>query len=107
MIESLEIHHLRTLDALYTYQNLSSVAEHLNISQQAVSLKLKKMRDILSDSLFVREGHGMVPTPYAKQVQFHIEKVLTDLNAIPLAVADLNVHREQSLYQLRIMHNKL
>ncbi|MFZ6642887.1 LysR family transcriptional regulator [Undibacterium sp. TC4M20W] len=84
MIEKLEINHLRTLDALYKFENLSAAAEYLNISQQAVSLQLKKLRDILSDQLFVRTGHGVVATPYAKLIQPHVRQVLMHLNEIPL-----------------------
>lgn len=84
MIEKLEINHLRTLDALYKFENLSAAAEYLNVSQQAVSLQLKKLRDILSDQLFVRTGHGVVATPYAKLIQPHVRQVLMHLNQIPL-----------------------
>ncbi len=84
MIEKLEINHLRTLDALYKFENLSAAAEYLDISQQAVSLQLKKLRDILSDQLFVRTGHGVVATPYAKLIQPHVRQVLMHLNEIPL-----------------------
>jgi len=84
MIEKLEINHLRALDALYKFGNLSAAAEYLNVSQQAISLQLKKIREILCDPLFVRTGHGVVPTPYAKLIEPHIQKVLTQLNQIPL-----------------------
>lgn len=84
MIEKLEINHLRTLDALYKFENLSAAAEYLAVSQQAISLQLKKIREILSDQLFVRTGHGVVATPYAKLIQPHIRQVLTHLNEIPL-----------------------
>lgn len=84
MIEKLEIHHLRTLDALYKFGNISSAAEYLNVSQQAISLQLKKIREILCDRLFVRTGHGVSPTPYAKLIEPHIHKVLVQLSKIPL-----------------------
>ena len=84
MIEKLEINHLRTLDALYKFENLSAAAEYLAVSQQAISLQLKKIREILSDQLFVRTGHGVVATPYAKLIQPHIRQVLMHLNDIPL-----------------------
>lgn len=84
MIEKLEINHLRTLDALYKFENLSAAAEYLDVSQQAISLQLKKIRGILSDQLFVRTGHGVVATPYAKLIQPHIRQVLIHLNEIPL-----------------------
>jgi DNA-binding transcriptional LysR family regulator len=66
MIEKLELNHLRMLSALYRRGSMSAAAEHLDdVSLQAVSLQLKRVRDILGDSLFVRTGHGMVPTSYA------------------------------------------
>ncbi|GGC10233.1 transcriptional regulator [Marinobacterium zhoushanense] len=83
MIENLELHHLRTLNALFDTHSITSAAESLNISQQAVSLKLNKMREILGDPLFIREGHGMVPTTYALELQPHIETILVHLSQLP------------------------
>jgi DNA-binding transcriptional LysR family regulator len=87
MINKLEINHLRTLSALYQFGSISAAAEHLSVSQQAISLQLKKIRAILDDQLFVRTGHGMIPTPYAKDIEQHIEKILSQINSIPLANA--------------------
>jgi DNA-binding transcriptional LysR family regulator len=87
MIDKLEISHLRTLDALYQFGNISAAAEHLTVSQQAISLQLKKIRGILGDQLFVRTGHGMMPTTYAKQIEVHIQQILLRLNDIPLVNA--------------------
>lgn len=87
MIDKLDITHLRTLDALGRFGTISAAAEHLDVSQQAVSLQLKKLRTILGDPLFVRTGQGMAPTPYAKLIAPHIAQVLAQLNAIPLPQA--------------------
>lgn len=84
MIDKIEINHLRTLDALYRFRSISAAAEHLSVSQQATSLQLKKIRAILGDRLFVRTGHGVAPTPYAKLIEPHVYKVLSHLNTIPL-----------------------
>ncbi|MFA0813432.1 LysR family transcriptional regulator [Microbulbifer epialgicus] len=84
MIKKLEIHHLRTLDALFKFGNISLAAEYLNVSQQAVSLQLKKIREILGDHLFVRSGHGMVPTNYARLIEPRLQNILMLLNEIPL-----------------------
>ena len=85
MIDKLELNHLRTLSALYQFGSISATAEHLSVSQQAISLQLKKIRAILDDQLFVRTGHGMIPTPYAKDIEQHIEKILIQINSIPQA----------------------
>ena len=84
MIDKLELTHLRTLDALNRCASLSAASAHLHVSQQAVSLQLKKLRTLLGDPLFVRTGHGMAPTPYAKLIAPHVSQVLAHLNAIPL-----------------------
>ncbi len=97
MIEKLEINHLRTLDALYKFGNISLAAEYLSVSQQAISLQLKKIRVVLGDHLFVRTGHGMVPTPYAKLIEPHVLKVLIHLNEIPLPDSILPGRMERTL----------
>ncbi len=83
MISKLEIHHLRTLDALFKCGSLSAAAEFLGVSQQAVSSQLRKIREIMSDPLFIRSGHGVTPTLYATEIEPHIRGVLTFLNDIP------------------------
>jgi DNA-binding transcriptional LysR family regulator len=85
MIDKLEINHLRTLSALYQFGNISAAAEHLSVSQQAISLQLKNIRAILGDQLFVRTGHGIIPTSYAKEIESHIQQILIQINSIPLA----------------------
>ena len=84
MVDKLDISHLRTLDALARFATISAAAEHLDVSQQAVSLQLKKIRSILGDPLFVRTGQGMAATPYARLIAPHIAQVLAGLHAIPM-----------------------
>ena len=97
MIDKIELHHLRTLNALYKFRSISAAAEYLSVSQQATSLQLKKIRAILGDRLFVRTGHGVVPTPYAKLIEPHIYKVLNHLNTIPLPDSTAPDHVERTL----------
>lgn len=84
MIERLELNHLRMLSALYKLGTMSAAAESLDVSQQAVSLQLKRVREILGDALFVRTGHGMVPTAYGLLIQPHVDQVLATLYAMPM-----------------------
>lgn len=84
MINHLELTHLRTLAALHRHPSMSEAAEALGVSQQAVSLQLKRLRQILGDPLFVRTGHGMAPTPYARLIEPHVLAVLARLKEIPL-----------------------
>lgn len=84
MIEKLELTHLRMLSALYEAKTVSAAAETLGISQQAVSLQLKRVREILGDLLFVRTGHGMVPTAYGQLIQTHVRQLLEMVHALPM-----------------------
>ena len=84
VIDHLELTHLRTLAALHRHPSMSEAAEALGVSQQAVSLQLKRLRQILGDQLFVRTGHGMAPTPYARLIEPHVLGVLARLKEIPL-----------------------
>lgn len=83
MIEKLELNHLRMLSALYEQGTVSAAAEALDVSQQAVSLQLKRVREILGDPLFVRTGHGMVPTAYGQLIQPHVRQFLALIHAMP------------------------
>lgn len=97
MIDKIEINHLRTLAALYKCRSISTAAEHLGVSQQATSLQLKKIRAILGDHLFVRAGHGVAPTPYARLIEPHIHQVLSHLNTIPLPASTAPDQVERTL----------
>ena len=84
MIEKLELNHLRVLGALYEQGTVSAAAEALDVSQQAVSLQLKRIRAVLGDPLFVRTGRGMVPTAYGQLIQPHVRQLLALVHAMPM-----------------------
>lgn len=84
MIEKLELHHLRVLSAITAHGTVSAAAASLDVSQQAVSLQLKRIRDILGDPVFQRSGHRMVPTAYGRSIEPYVHQVLALLHAMPL-----------------------
>ena len=55
--------------------------ERLNLTQSAVSHSLGKLRQILSDELFVRGPHGMHPTPRAEELSQPLRIALSDISA--------------------------
>src|SRR5574338_337427 len=76
-------------DQLYTYllrmfclliaeRSVSRTALKLNQSQPAVSLALKRLREILGDPLLVREKSGMVPTERALTLLSHAKGALAE-----------------------------
>lgn len=97
MIEKLEISHLRMLSALFERGTVSAAAEALNVTQQAVSLQLKRTRAILGDPLFVRTSGGMVPTAYGQLIQPHVRQLLALIHALPMPASTPLADMERTL----------
>nr|WP_153767991.1 LysR family transcriptional regulator [Endozoicomonas sp. OPT23] len=73
---------MRVFRALLQERNLSRVASQMGLTQQAVSGHLRKLRDVFADRLFIRSGHGMVPTAKAEQLASKLEQVFTGLESL-------------------------
>jgi len=75
-ISNKDLNLLRVFKTLMQERNVSKAAEHLYLSQPALSNALARLRLDLNDDLFVRAGRGMVPTPKALELNSKIEKLL-------------------------------
>jgi len=69
---------LLTLDALLKDQNVTHAAARLNITQSALSARLTRLRQLLSDPLFIpaASGRGMIPTPHATALQPELARLI-------------------------------
>lgn len=72
----MDLNLFRVFAVVYRERNLTRAAEQLFLSQSAVSHALSRMREQLDDPLFVREGHGVCPTPLANRLWPDIEQAL-------------------------------
>ena len=52
--------------ALYEERSVSAAAKALGMSQPAVSMALRKLREHFNDPLFIRSVRGVEPTPRAR-----------------------------------------
>ena len=52
--------------ALYDERSVSAAGKALGMSQPAVSMALRKLREHFGDPLFIRSGRGVEPTPRAR-----------------------------------------
>lgn len=82
-LSRIDLNLLVVLEAIYTEGGLTRAGERLNVTQPAVSHSLGRLRDLLGDPLFVREGHGMVPTPFTRNL---IEPLRQNLRAMELTL---------------------
>ena len=63
-------------EALFLEQHVSRAAERVNLSQPAMSLALKRLREMFNDQLFVQTSGGMAPTPRAQELIDPVRELL-------------------------------
>ncbi|MBY5358697.1 LysR family transcriptional regulator [Rhizobium leguminosarum] len=73
---------VRVLDALLREGSTVKAGEKLGMSQSAVSGALSRLRHALDDQLFVRHGHGLRPTDYARGLAMPLRETLDRMEAL-------------------------
>ncbi len=63
-------------DTVLAEGGITAAGRRLNLSQPAVSHALGRLRQLLGDPLFERQGRGMVPTPYARGIAGEVRLAL-------------------------------
>jgi len=64
------------LEAIYREGNLTRAGRQLKLTQPAMSHALKRLRELLKDPLFIREGANMVPTPFSRNMINDVRQAL-------------------------------
>jgi DNA-binding transcriptional LysR family regulator len=64
------------LEAIYREGNLTRAGRQLKLTQPAMSHALKRLRELLKDPLFIREGPNMVPTPFSRNMINDVRQAL-------------------------------
>jgi DNA-binding transcriptional LysR family regulator len=80
--EALDVQHLQVLYMLLTEKNVSRAARRLNLSQPAVSIVLRRLREIFNDPLMVRGRSGMTPTELGESLLEPVKAALEQLENI-------------------------
>jgi len=100
----IDLNLLKVFESLYLEQNMTKTAAALHITPSAVSHAVKRLRELLQDPLFVRQGASMQPTPSWRRLapdllatlkqlrsllaQFGTFDPLTSTHAVTLAIHD-------------------
>ena len=82
MIEGLDIKHMRMFMLLVQEKNVSKVALKADMSQQAVSAYLKRLRSFFPVEIFLRKNVGLQPTDYAINLASRIGDILYALDSL-------------------------
>ena len=84
---ALDLNLLRVFDAMAIELNTTRTGERVGLSQPAVSSALGRLRQVLGDELFVREGNRMVPTERALALREPVRLALRQMEDALAAVA--------------------
>lgn len=76
---ALDLNLLRVFDAMMMELSTVRAGGRLGLTQSAVSAALGRLRQIMQDDLFIREGNRMVPTPRALALQEPIRTALRQM----------------------------
>jgi DNA-binding transcriptional LysR family regulator len=76
------------LEAIYREGNLTRAGRQLKLTQPAMSHALKRLRELLKDPLFIREGANMVPTPFSRNMINEVRQALQ--------ILELNLYQDRN-----------
>lgn len=99
MTSVLEIKHLRMVRMLHQTGNMTRAAQHLFITQPALSQQLKEIENRLGADLFFRTGKKMVITPIGNKLLSRADTIIQELETAELEIAKA-VHGDKG--ELRI-----
>jgi DNA-binding transcriptional LysR family regulator len=75
-LRRLDLNLLTVFEAIFAENSLTRAADRIGMSQPAVSNALTRLRAVMQDELFVREGNTMQPTPRARQLARPVQEAL-------------------------------
>lgn len=78
-LRGMDLNLLTIFEVVYETGSITRGADRLGLTQPTTSHALARLRDAFKDDLFVRSGHGVAPTPTARQIYPQIKKALDEL----------------------------
>ncbi|MEY4694839.1 MAG: HTH-type transcriptional regulator LeuO [Pseudomonadota bacterium] len=82
LFDKIDLQLIRTLHTLLIERSVSKTALRLGQQQPAVSVALKRLRELTGDPILVRSGSGMVPTEVALQMLGPVNSLLQSAEAV-------------------------
>ncbi len=79
---NIDLNLLKIFNAIYSERSISRAAEHLGMSQSAVSHALQRLRHALDDPLFIRTKNGVDPTARSNEIAEPIFRALLQVNDV-------------------------
>ena len=81
-LDRFDLNLLVVFETIFKHKNLTRASEHLNLAQPTVSNSLARLREAFGDPLFVRDGHGVSPTPLAREMISPVRHALGQIQGV-------------------------
>ncbi len=78
-IRAIDLNLLLAFDAIMRNASITKAAMELDLTQSSVSGRLRKLRGLLDDTLFVRGSYGVTPTPYSEALAPYVRDAIETL----------------------------
>jgi len=99
-IGRIDLNLLVYLDVLLRERNVTNAANHLGLSQPALSNGLRRLRELFDDPLLIRTSEGMVPTARAKELQPIIRDVLSKVDKAVQPQAAFDPTKDEHFFRI-------
>ena len=80
-LKAIDLNLLFALDRLLLAGSVTQAAAQLGITQPAMSNALRRLREIVADPIFIKQGRVLVPTPWATAVGPVLAQAMRDLES--------------------------
>ncbi|MGX9459684.1 LysR family transcriptional regulator [Shewanella sp. A14] len=101
-IQQLDLNLLKVFEALYAEQNMTSAAKSLFVTPSAVSHGMKRLRLVLNDPLFVRQGSKMQPTAACQRMAPQLVSALNRIRQLLQQCGDFNPLTTEQTFRIAI-----
>lgn len=99
-LSRIDLNLFAVFDAIYRERGITAAARQLHLSQPAVSHALARLRELLGDPLFERQGNVMMPTPMARVMAGAVRSSLGGLDQMLRQVGQFDPGTSQRQFKV-------
>ncbi|WP_028113822.1 LysR family transcriptional regulator [Ferrimonas kyonanensis] len=101
-LSRLDLNLLICLHVLLEQRSVTKAAHKLHLSQSAISKSLSRLRTQFNDPLFLRQSHGLEPTPYARNLATPLKQLLGAVEALTTP-GDFQANRSERCFMMAMV----
>lgn len=99
-LSRIDLNLFAVFDAIYRERGITAAARQLHLSQPAVSHALARLRELMGDPLFERQGNAMIPTPMARVMAGAVRGAMGGLDQMLRQVGQFDPATSQRLFKV-------